>query len=306
MTPDEHTISESFLDVGDSHSLYIHEWGYKEAKHSIIFLHGGPGAGTGDKHKLLFNPKTQRVIFFDQRGCGKSLPHGSLKHNTTADLVEDIERIAKHVPLTSFILAGSSWGTTLAFAYGLKYPKRVEAMVLRGILTCSRSEIDWLDQGHWSVHFPEVWDTYLDQTPKTYQANPTAYHSKRALSANEQAAKLSAYAYNNVEAALLSLDDRFTPQPFTDYDPTSTRIEMFYTANRAFMPERYIIKNAHKLTMPIWLIQGRYDMVCPPVTAYEMQHKLPNSRLILTMAGHGNDRSNYEIAKTILAELTHV
>lgn len=303
MNPDEFTIQETFVEVGDGHALYVQEWGNKRARVPIVFLHGGPGGSVNDGYKSTFDPTLQRVIFFDQRGCGKSLPYGSLDHNTTQHLVEDIEKIAKHLKLDKFILTGGSWGSCLALAYGLKYPKRVQAMVLRGIFTGSLAEINWLDQGRWSVFFPDVWDRYLDQTPRSHQGNPSRYHFKRVLDDDPAAAKVSAYAYENVEGALIKLDDRFTPDKYDEYDPAGIKIEISYMQNGCFMPDRHILNNAHRLTMPIWLIQGRYDMVCPPVTAYELHHKLPHSRLVWTTAGHGNDRPNYDVNRTILLQM---
>jgi proline iminopeptidase len=304
LNPDKYTISESFLDVGGGHSLYIHDWGNRLAKTPIVFLHGGPGDGCYDNHKAIFDPEIQRVIFFDQRGCGKSLPAGMLKNNTTKDLVEDIEKIAKHLKIKNFILNGGSWGCCLALAYGLKYPQRVKAMVLRGIFTGSRDETSWVDEGRWSVHFPDVWDAYLDNTPKSHQNNPSPYHFKRILGNDPAAAKQSAYVYSNLESAILRLDDRFTAEPFDDYDDNPTKIEVYYLSNGCFMTDRYILDNAHKLKMPIWLIQGRYDMVCPPVTAYELKHKLSNSHLLWTTAGHANDRPNYDLNHSILLGLS--
>ena len=304
MTPDEYTISELFLEVGDGHTLYVHDWGKQNAETPIIFLHGGPGSGVKDRYKTTFDPSLQRVIFFDQRGCGKSTPYGSLEHNTTDDLVEDIEKIARLLKLDTFILTGGSWGSCLALAYGLKYPKRVSAMVLRGIFTGSQAEIDYLDQGHFATHFPDVWDKYLDATPAAHQKNPGKYHAARILGNDEQAARESACTYGNLEGALLSLDDRFTPPNPDEYDPTLSKLEVYYMTNRCFMPDRFVMDNAHKLRMPIWLIQGRYDFVCPPVTAYELNEKLLNSRLVWTTAGHGNDRPNYDVHRTILLQLS--
>ncbi|MGH7141938.1 MAG: alpha/beta fold hydrolase [Candidatus Saccharimonadales bacterium] len=304
MNQDEYTISESFVEVGDGHTLYVQDWGNKRASTPIVFLHGGPGDSTNDGHKASFDPRSQRVIFFDQRGCGKSLPYGFMKNNTTQDLIEDIEKLATKLKLTNFILVGGSWGSCLALAYGLKYPKRVKAMVLGGIFTGSQAEIDYLAQGRWAIHFPDVWDAYLDRTPKSHQTNPSKYHYKMILGSNGLAAKKSAYACANVEAALLKLDERFTPPNFDDYDPTGIKIEVYYMANRCFLPDHYILDNARQLRMPIWLIQGRYDMVCPPVTAYELNYKLSSSHLIWTVAGHSNDRPNYDVRRTILLQMT--
>lgn len=303
MTPDEFTNQELFLDVGDGHQLYVQDWGNKNAKHPIVFLHGGPGGGVSNKYRQRFVPELQRVIFFDQRGCGKSLPTGSREHNTTDKMVDDIEKIALRLKLDSFILVGGSWGSTLALAYCIKYPQRVHAMVINGIFTGRKSEIEWLDKGRFQTYFPDLWEKYLEQTPPAHRNDPSTYHFKRALGEDEGAAKQSAYAYENVEGALLGLDDRYTPQDYDEYDPTGIKIEIHYLANGCFMPENYILDNAYKLTMPVWIVQGRYDMVCPPETAYTLHKQLPNSRLIWTVAGHGNDRANYDVNRTLLLQM---
>ena len=258
-----HSIQETYLEVGDGHSLYIHDWGNKTARLPILFLHGGPGGGCSDGQKQLFDPASQRVIFFDQRGSGKSLPKGSLDHNTTDDLIEDINKITDHLNVKTFIINGGSWGACLALAYSLKYPQKVHAIVLRGIFTGSQRELDWLDKGEYRHFFPDVWSTFFAATPKQYQNNPNAYHYAQALGTDELAAKKSIYAYANVEGALLSLDDRYKPDAFEDFDPAGERIEIHYLANKCFMPNRHILDNAHILNMPIWLVQGRYDFVCP-------------------------------------------
>jgi len=268
MVPDEFTIQETFVDVGDGHQLYVHEWGNPKAHTPIVFLHGGPGDGTHPRHQQYFNPYEQRVVFFDQRGAGKSVPYGSLEHNTTTDLVEDIEKIAKHIGLEQFALTGSSWATVLGLAYALKYPHRVVAIALRGIFTGSQGEIDYLDKGGYHIFFPDAWDNYLSQTPKARHNDPTAYHFERILGDNPAIMHKSAYIYANLERSLLSLDDRFTPQDLDTFDPIPTRIEAHYMSNHCFLPDRYILDNADKLTMPIWIIQGRYDVICPPRTAY--------------------------------------
>lgn len=305
MTPDTYTISEQFLDVGDGHQLYIQDWGNKNADLPIIFLHGGPGGGCSNGHKQTFDPRTQRVIFFDQRGAGKSLPKGELKNNTTKELVEDIEKIAQHFKLDEFILTGGSWGSCLAFAYGLKYPKRVRAMVLRGIYTGTREETEFIDKGEWKTFYPEVWDAFLSRTPKKHHDNPSQYHYENFQSDDPEKAKASSYAFSELEGSLLSLDDRHTTSDYAEFDPDGMKIELHYLKNDCFMPDKYIFDNASKLTMPIWLVQGRYDMVCPPITAYALHQKLPNSKLIFSTAGHrGGDRGIYEIMRALLLQLT--
>jgi proline iminopeptidase len=199
MKPDEFTIEEAFIDVGDGFQIYAMDWGNKKATLPIIRLHGGPGSMAKNRHLELYNPYEQRVIVFDQRGCGRSLPYGALENNTTDKLVEDISKVADHFKIDQFILTGSSWGSCLALAYALKYPKRVTAMALQGVFTGSQSEIDYLDSGKFQTFFPEVWEHFVDQTPKEFQKDPAAYHMKRMLGENPEAIASSAYAYSSME-----------------------------------------------------------------------------------------------------------
>jgi proline iminopeptidase len=304
MNPDEHTIRETFLEVGGGHTLYIHDWGHAEAALPIIFLHGGPGGSVKDKSKQFFDPTRQRVIFFDQRGCGKSLPYGSLEHNLTADLVADIDKIADHFELERFILVGGSWGSCLALAYGIKHPQRVAGMVLNGIFTGSEAESEWIEQGLFRTFRPDVWDDYLTATPAAHRDKPSEYHFKNILGSDPEAAKRSAFAYQNLEGAACFLDDRFTLGSYDEYDPAGITTEVYYTANRFFLPDRFILEHAEKLTMPLWLVQGRYDMVCPPRTAYQLSQKAPHAELVWTTSGHVAERESWNLIRTITLQLT--
>ncbi len=305
MNPDQYTNKEFYLDVGDGHQLYVHDWGNPKGL-PILHLHGGPGSGTSDSAKRNFDPSVHRVIFHDQRGAGKSLPYGSLANNTAADLVEDIEKIAKHLGLDTFVIHGGSWGSTLALAYSLKYPQRIKALVLFGIWTGAQAEIDYIEKGRFATHFPDVWQTYLEATPESHRSNPGKYHLSRILGDDEQAARESAITHLNMEGGIVRLDDRFSPNDPSDpmFDYTFVKIEAHYLVNHCFMPDRYIMDRAHKLDMPVWLVQGRYDMVCPPAAAYELHQKLPNSKLIWTIGGHiGSDRETNTVMRTILLQL---
>jgi proline iminopeptidase len=296
MTPDSFTLQELMLPVGDGHELYVQDWGNPKAKLPIIYLHGGPGNGVSNRDKQLFNPDEQRVIFFDQRGCGNSLPQWLLEHNTTQDLVEDIEKVRQHLKLDQFMLAGGSWGSTLALVYGITYPKQVAAMVLNGILTGNQEEIDWFGKGGYREFFPDVWEQYQSSVPKEYKNNPSTYHFEQAFSDDQEAVKRSAYAYESMEARLLRLDDsRVAPADYETYDPSMIRIEMHYLKNRCFLPDNYVFDNVDKLTMPIWLIQGRYDMICRPNTAYRLDKFLPDSHLVWTINGHSGDHESRTI-----------
>lgn len=304
MTPDKYTNQEFFLDVADGYRLYVHDWGKKEAKTPIVFLHGGPGIGCDNRDKKKFNPLKQRVIFFDQRGAGKSIPYGSLQNNTTDKLVEDINKIVDKLRFEKFVLTGGSWGSCLALAYGIACPQRLAGIVIHGVFTGSRDEIDWLGTGRFQDFFPDAWDRYVDETPTDYLLGPSEYHLKRALGDDEQAAKASAYAYENLEASLLRLDDRYSAKDFETYDPTIIRTEIHYLVNQCFMPDQYIFNNAAKLTMPVWIVQGRYDMICRPIIAYKLHQKLPRSELIWTINGHLAEHEASNIVRLILLQLT--
>lgn len=291
------------LEVGNGHTLYVVDWGNKEAATTFIFLHGGPGSRIQGKYRSAFDPLTQRVIFFDQRGCGLSTPYGSLEHNTTQDLISDISKIADHFQLDNFVLHGSSWGSTLALAYAVKHPRRVKALVIGGVFTGAKTEIDWLDQGRFKTFYPDVWREYLERTPEPHRENPSAYHFDKALHGNLEEQKASAYAYGCLEAGVIKLDDRFTPEDFAEYDPAGTRIEMHYMSHDCFMSDRYILDNTDKLTMPVHIVQGRYDMVCPPTAAYELHSKLANSQLYWTISGHAVEHEGQNLFKAIMASI---
>lgn len=158
MNKDEYTISEKMISVSDIHQLYTQLWGNKSSKKVYVFLHGGPGSGVNDGNKVLFNPKKDLVLFFDQRGAGKSMPRGSLVDNNTDELIKDIDKITNEYKLDKFILVGGSWGSCLALAYAIKKPARVAGMIVRGIFTGRQSEIDFLDNGEFKSFYPDVWD----------------------------------------------------------------------------------------------------------------------------------------------------
>jgi proline iminopeptidase len=304
MTSDIHTIKEESIEVGQGHSVYTQLWGNPDAATTFVFLHGGPGSGCSDKHKALFDPAKHRVLFFDQRGSGKSQPYGSLEANTTDHLIDDITFLAKHYSIEKFTFVGGSWGSCLALAYTLKHPEPVNGLVLRGIFTGSQEEIDFLEQGHFKAFFPDVWARFLARTPKKHHDNPIAYHQSRLLGNNEIEIQESGLAYEELEGSLITLDERYKPINPETFDPSGIRIEVYYTANRCFMEDEHIFNNAHKITAPVWIVQGRYDTVCAPINAYKLHDTLPNSTLLWTLAGHyGNDRGNFDATKSIIATI---
>lgn len=303
MNPDQYTIQEFMLDVGDGHQIYVHDWGNKDAKTPILVLHGGPGGSSKDKHKAKFDPQTQRVIFHDQRGCGKSLPYGSIEHNTTQDLIGDISKVADRLDLEEFILTGGSWGSALALYYAVANPKIVAGIILDGVLTGSQQELDWFDKGIWRIFYPDVWQQLVETVPEESRKDPVRYHFEQALDKDEEKSKKSIYTYLNAEASLLRLDDRYVPENYDEFDHLPGLIEIHYLSNKCFVEDNYIFKNAASLTMPICMIQGRYDMVCPPQTAYKLHQALPNSQLHWTINGHLGEHEYASVFKLVLAQL---
>lgn len=302
MTPDEYTNKEFFIDVGHGHQLYVYDWGNPKGV-PVIFVHGGPGAGARDKHKDVFDPAKHHVIFFDQRGCGKSLPYGSIKHNTTQDSIEDINKIADQVKFKRFILTGRSWGSALALAYAIAHPKRVQSLVLASIYTATREETDWVGLGRFRSHYPEVWERFLSHTPKAHHHDAYAYHLKTILGTDEQSVAASALAVEEMEHGIMLLDDPGPALDPTTFDPASARIYAHYLTNGCFLPEGHILKHSAKLSMPVWLVHGRFDMCCPPVAAYELNKKLPDSQLLWAISNHRNEHENNNILRTILLQL---
>jgi proline iminopeptidase len=300
MTPDEFTNQEIMLDVGDGHTIYVYDWGLKTAKTPIIHFHGGPGSSIKDGMKAGFNPQKQRVIFYDQRGCGKSLPYGSLENNTMPDLVSDVQKILKHLQITDVVFYGRSWGVAVALAAAIAHPTHVKALILGSIFTASQWEIDWIDKGHFATHYPEAWEKYVEDTPAEHRSNPSAYHYKNVLQGDAHQIFNSALALQQVEYSIMSLDDRPKPTDPETFDPTSARLFAHYLSQGAFMPDEHILKNAHKLTMPVWLVHGRYDMDCPPITAHKLSKVLPNCQgLTWTISNHRIEHEGEAVMRVI-------
>jgi proline iminopeptidase len=166
----------------------------------------------------------------------------------------------------------------------------------------AQEEINYLEKGLYRSHFPDVWERVVQATPKEFQAEPVSYHMKQILEAHEPDATVSAKIINSMEGAIVSLDDRFTPPSDEDFDPVPTTIEAHYMSHGCFLSERHILSKAHVIQVPVWLVQGRYDFVTTPAIAYELHTRLPNSNLLWTQAGHGNDRSNYEVMHTLMLQ----
>lgn len=278
------------LDVDDTHTLYIDESGEKSGI-PVLFIHGGPGSGCGKFDRRYFDPQKYRIILFDQRGAGRSTPHAELKDNTSQALVEDIEKIRVHLGVDKWVLFGGSWGSTLALLYAQAYPERVSSMILRGIFLCREKELGWFYQEGADKIFPDYWQDFLKPIPEDERDNLMAAYYKRLTGDNELAKMAAAKAWSTWEGRCATL--RPHPEVVKSYtDPhratSLARIEAHYFINNAFLESNQILDNTSKLEgIPGVIIHGRYDIVCPLDSAYELHQRWPGSELqIIRDAGH--------------------
>lgn len=280
------------LAVGGGHEIYYEDWGSRAAKVPIVYLHGGPGAGHSDASYLPFNPERQRVILFDQRGAGKSTPFASLRHNTTPDLVADIDKLRDVLKIGNIQLFGGSWGSTLALCYAIANPSIVERMLLWGIFLARQQDNDFLYQGQVRQHYPDVWSRYADMIPDIAQRHTAAYYAKEFEHRDEAVRKRFIKEWVLYESSLARLD----AQPATlelnlesdEKIEALAKLEAHYAVNKYFLSANYILKNARKLhSIPTMLVHGRYDFVCAPSGAFELKRAIGGAAdLHLVLAGH--------------------
>ena len=279
------------LKVSKIHEIFVEESGNPKGK-PVIFFHGGPGVGIEPIYRQYFNPKKWRIIIFDQRGCGKSTPHAELEENTTWDLVDDIEKIRKKLEIDTWTIFGGSWGSTLSLSYSIMYPERCDSIILRGIFMLRKKEIDWFYQDGCSFIYPDAWEKYLSPIPEDEQNNLVKAYYKRLTSQDKAVRINAARAWSiweastskliQTEKALHSFDDDDVAEAFA-------RIECHYFINKGFFEnEDWILNNVNKIIdKHIEIVQGRYDVVCPMTSAWELHKKLPDAGFhIIQDAGH--------------------
>lgn len=290
MYPPIEPFASERLAVGEGHELYLEQCGNPNGM-PAVFLHGGPGAGCGPSHRRFFDPKRYRIILFDQRGCGRSTPHASLEHNSTWDLVADLERIREHLGLERWLVFGGSWGSTLALAYAETHPERVNALVLRGIFLCRPEEIAWFYQQGANWIFPDHWSDFLAPIPAQEQDDLlSAYH--RRLTAEEPATRLTAAkAWSIWEGRCATLlPDKTIRSAFSDerLALSLARIECHYFVHQAFLRPHQLLDEASRLRdIPGVIVHGRYDLICPLRSAWELAAAWPSASFqIINDAGH--------------------
>ncbi len=278
-----------FLPVSDRHTLYWEQSG-NPAGPAVLFLHGGPGAGAGVVHRRFFDPRYWRIVVFDQRGAGRSRPLGELRDNTTPHLVGDIETLRTYLEIERFLLFGGSWGSTLALAYAQAHPARVAGCVLRGIFLGRDHEIDWFMRGVRQV-FPEAWAAFAGFIPEGERADLLGAYRARLNAPDPQIHGPAARAWSTYEAMCSTLLPLAMPPDalFVDRSALSlARLEAHYFAHALFLPPGGLLAHMPRIAhLPAEIVQGRYDMVCPAHSAFDLAAAWPAARLtVIPDAGH--------------------
>lgn len=276
------------LSVEEPHLLYVDESGQADGL-PVLFVHGGPGAGCDALSRRFFDPELYRIVTFDQRGCGRSMPHASLQNNTTADLIADMERIREHLGIEKWVLFGGSWGSTLSLAYAQAHPERVLALILRGIFLCRPQDFHWFYQEGASRMFPDYWEDYLAPIPASERGDLMQAFHKRLTGDDEIAQMQAARAWSMWEGRTASL--RPNPQlveRFHERALSIARIECHYFVNDAFLEPDQLLRDMPKIAhLPGIIVHGRYDVICPLDNAWALHQAWPNSELqIIRDAGH--------------------
>lgn len=283
-------VRTGFLEVGSGHKLYYEESGNPHGK-PVVFLHGGPGGGCSEAMRRFWNPDVYRIVLFDQRGSGRSTPHANLVDNTTWDLVNDIEILRAALQIEKWQVFGGSWGSTLALAYCQTHPERVTEIVLRGIFMLRKKEIDWFYQHGASEIFPDRWQHYIKPIPVSERGDMLQAYHQRLISDDPQTRIEAARAWSIWEGSTSTLlpSEKMAGEFGADEMALSlARIECHYFVNHGFMDENHLITNIDKIrNIPAVIVQGRYDVVCPAVSAWELAQAWPEADLrIVPGAGH--------------------
>ena len=281
------------LPVSGLHEIHVEQAGNPAGK-PVIFFHGGPGAGISPLHRRFFDPKAWRIVLFDQRGSGRSTPLGELRENTTWDLVADAERIRERLGIDRWLVFGGSWGSTLGLAYAQAHPERCTGLILRGIFLSRKAEVMWTFGGGAQRVFPDGWDEFLGLLDDAERGDVmTAYH-RRLTSDDPTVRRAAALAWNRWEELASHLVADLPPVAEEDVaaEVALARIEAHYFVNGAFLSsDDQLLRDVAKVRhLPAVIVQGRYDMVCPAVSAWDLHHAWPGSRLVLVpAAGHSAD-----------------
>ncbi|SEJ10935.1 proline iminopeptidase [Pseudooceanicola nitratireducens] len=282
-------FDQRMLDVGDGHTIYVEQAGNPDGQ-PVVVLHGGPGGGCSPAMRRYFNPDHYRVILFDQRGCGRSRPHASVTDNTTWHLVSDIELIRETLGIDKWIVFGGSWGATLSLIYAQTHPDRASHLVLRGVFLMTQSELDWFYQGGAGAFWPEAWARFVDPIPVEERDDLIAAYHRRLFGDDMVVQTKYASIWSSWENSLASMrTGGMGGEAPGDYARAFARLENHYFTNAGWLDEDgQILRDLDRIAhIPGVIVQGRYDMICPPRMAYELASRWPNGQLrIVDHAGH--------------------
>ncbi|MDA7427658.1 prolyl aminopeptidase [Primorskyibacter aestuariivivens] len=282
-------FDQRMVDVGDGHQVYVEQSGRHDGK-PVVVLHGGPGGGCSPAMRRYFDPSVYRVILFDQRGCGRSRPHASVTNNTTWHLVRDIEQIRNLLEIDSWAVFGGSWGATLALIYAQSHPEAVSHLILRGVFLMTQEELNWFYGGGAGQFWPETWERFSDLIPEDERGDMIAAYHKRLFSGDTAEEVKYARAWSAWENALASVYSSGSGvEAPGDYARAFARLENHYFINHGFLDyDGQILDQMDRIAhIPGVIVQGRYDMICPPRKAWQLARAWPNADLhMIRNAGH--------------------
>jgi proline iminopeptidase len=292
--PEIETYHHDFLQVDPIHRIYFEQCGNPQGV-PVVFLHGGPGGGCNTNQRRFFDPTYYRIILLDQRGCGRSTPQGSVTNNTTDDLVADIEALRVHLGIAKWHVFGGSWGSTLALAYALKHTANVVSLILRGIFLSRPAELSWF-LGQVQLFYPEPWEQLCNFLPSHQRSNPIAAYESMIFSDDSRINIPAAIQWNAFESSIMTLLPRPASNPPSanqevngEVELARARVQIHYIQHQCFIGHRDILAEAaaQLAHIPTAIIQGRYDMVCPPQTAWALSKALPHATFTMVAdAGH--------------------
>lgn len=285
--PEIKPYSSGFISLDHGHQMYWEQSGNPDGV-PIVLIHGGPGAGTSPIQRRFFDPDHYRIIMFDQRGAGKSSPHGSIDNNTTFLLVSDMERLREHLSIAKWHLFGGSWGSTLSLAYAAQHPDRCLSMILRGIFLCEQEEIDWWLYGIRSI-FPEAWEQFANFIPRAERLDLLEAYYKRLMGNNKEEMLEAAIHWCLYESACLSLIPNYetiTTEEQKAHAIALARLECHYFRNNRIEPKDSLLLKVDQFrSVPSIIVHGRYDVICPVSTAYRLHQQWPEADYVIVPDG---------------------
>ncbi|MBR9841563.1 MAG: prolyl aminopeptidase [Rhodobacteraceae bacterium] len=287
--PPVEPFDQRVLDMGDGHRVYFEQSGNRNGI-PVLVVHGGPGGGSSPAMRRYFDPEVYRIVLFDQRGCGKSRPHAEIENNTTWHLISDIERIREEIGVDKWIIFGGSWGATLSLLYAQTHPDRAMHLILRGVFLMQQSELDWFYAGGAGRFWPEPWERFVSLVPEDERGNLIEAYAKRLFSGHRPTEIRFAQAWAKWENSLASIHSAgHGGDAPPEYARAFSRLENHYFRNAGFLREDgQILRDMARIHhIPCIIVQGRYDMICPPRTAYELARNWPAAELrMVRNAGH--------------------